>query len=200
MPDFFRSVVFVSLGHVVETIREKPPQGVLFLADFTCMFCLLTTLHPCADGLIHTPGDIIPSGKWLSVESPIAIFCLCLPSIFALVKKGIDDGPRALFLPSRRPLSAHSYTDRVTMLRQASDDGTAFDNANLYALNLRPPAMSTASNATASNATASGGYLSSNGSRKTAGATVHDPGVIHIQTEINIEMRSTWGDLIGVDI
>ena len=148
-----------------------------------------------ADELIHTLGDLVPSGKWLSVESPIAIFCLCLPSIFALVKKGVDDGPRALFLPSQRPLSVHSYTDRVTMLRQASDDGNAFDSTHLYALNLRQPAMSTASNATAS-----GGHLSSDGSRKTAGVTVDDPNVIHIQTEINIETRSTWGDLLGVNI
>ena len=81
------------------------------------------------------------------------------------------------------------------MLRQASDDGNAFDNNNVYALHLRQPAMNTASNATAS-----GGHSSSDGSRKITAATVHDPNVIHIQTEINIEMRSTWGDLIGVDI
>ena len=81
------------------------------------------------------------------------------------------------------------------MLRQASDDGYGFDNSNLYALPLRPPAISTASTATAS-----GGQSSSDGSRKTAGAIVHEPGVIHVQTDINIEMRSTWADLIGVDV
>ena len=81
------------------------------------------------------------------------------------------------------------------MLRQASDDGYTFDNTHLYALPLRAPAISTASNATAS-----GGYASSDGFHKTAGATEHEPGVIHVQTDINIEMRSTWADLIGVDV
>ena len=81
------------------------------------------------------------------------------------------------------------------MLRQASDDGYAFDNTNLYALALRAPGMSSASNATAS-----GGHSSSDGSRKTAGVTVCHPGAIHVQTEINVEMRSTWAGLIGVDI
>ena len=79
------------------------------------------------------------------------------------------------------------------MLRQASDDGYAFDNTHLYPL--RAPAMNTASNATAS-----GGYASSDGSRKTPGATEHGLGVIHVQTDINVEMRSTWADLIGVDV
>ena len=81
------------------------------------------------------------------------------------------------------------------MLRQASDDGYAFDNTNLYALPLRAPGMSTVSNVTAS-----GGHSSSDSSGKTAGAIVHEPGVIHVQTDINIEMRSTWVDLIGVDV
>ena len=145
--------------------------------------------------MLHPLDDIIPAGKWLGVESPIAILCLCLPSICALVKKGMDDGPRALFRPARRLSSLQSHTDRVTMLHQASDDGYAFDNTNLYALPLRPPVISSASNATAS-----GGYSSSDGSRKTAGVTVRDPRVIHVQTEINVELRPTWADLIGVDV
>ena len=81
------------------------------------------------------------------------------------------------------------------MLRQASDDGDTFDNTNLYALPLRPPAISSASNATAS-----GGYSSSDGSGKTAGVIVRDPRMIHVQTEINVEIRPTWADLIGVEI
>lgn len=125
----------------------------------------------------------------------MAILCLCLPSIFALIKKGIDDGPRALFWPPRRPLSMQSHTDRVTMLRQASDDGDGFDSTNLYALPTRTPGISAASNATASSA-----YSSPGGSRKTAGVTLADPNVIHVQTEISVETRPTWGNLIGVDI
>lgn len=131
----------------------------------------------------------------MSVESPIAIFCLCLPSIFALVKKGIDEGPRAIFLLSQRPLSVQSHADRMTILRQASDDGDRTDDTNLYALPLRVPGTSAAFNATAS-----GEYSSSDGSRKTVGVTGHDPNVIHVQTEISVETRSTWVDLIGVDL
>ena len=145
--------------------------------------------------MLHSLDDIIPTGQWLGAETPVAIVCLCLPSIFALVKKGMDGGPRALFWPSRRLSSVQSHTDRVTMLRQASNDGYAFNNTNLYALPLRAPAISTASNPTAS-----GGYASSDVSRKIAGVTEHDLGVIHVQTDINIEMRSTWADLIGVDV
>ena len=81
------------------------------------------------------------------------------------------------------------------MLRQASDDGETFDNTNLYALPLRRPGMTTASNATAS-----GEYSSWDGSRKTAGVTVRDPNRIHVQTEISVETRENWVDLIGVDI
>lgn len=145
--------------------------------------------------LLHTVGDVIPGGKWLGVESPIAIFCLCLPSIFALVKKGIDEGPRAILLLSRRPLSVQSHTDRMMILRQASDDGDRTDDTNLYSLPLRATGMSAAFNATAS-----GEYSSPDGSRKTVGVTVHEPNVIHVQTEISVETRSTWVDLIGVDI
>ena len=88
-----------------------------------------------------------------------------------------------------------SHTDRVTMLRQASDDGDTIDNTNLYALPQRGPGM-----CGASKATASGEYSSSGGSRRTVGVTIHDPHVIHVQTEISVETRSTWVDLIGVDI
>lgn len=194
MSDFF-SVVFVSLGRVIQHILEKPAHGP-FLADFTCMASLLSFYtHGFTDEFLHTPDDVIPGGKWLGVESPIAIFCLCLPSIFALVKKGIDDGPPAIFLLSRRRLSVQSHTDRVTILRQASDDGDMIDDRNLYALPRRAPGMSAASNATAF-----GEYSSSDASRKTVGVTVHDPHVIHVQTEISVETRSTWVDLIGVDI
>lgn len=82
------------------------------------------------------------------------------------------------------------------MLRQASDDGDAFDSTNLYALPLGTPVISAAPHATASRA-----YSSSGGSRsKNAGMTVSDPNVIHVQTEISVETRPTWVDLIGVNI
>lgn len=107
----------------------------------------------------------------------------------------MDEGPRALFFLSRRPLSLQSQNDRVTILRQASNDGDAIDNTNVYALPQTGPGMSTASNATAS-----GRYASSDGSHKTPAVTLHDPNVIHVQTEISVETRSTWVDLIGVDV
>ena len=194
MSDFFCSVVFVSLGRVIQHTLDKPAHGP-FLADFTCMFtCRQAFANGFTDELLHTLDDVVAGGKWLAVESPLAIFCLCLPSIFALVKRGIDDGPRGLF-PFTRPLSVQSYADRVTMLRQASDDGGVFDNTNLYALAPRAPGLGVASNTTAS-----GGKSSSDGSNKTTTVTVRDPNVIHIQTEISVETRSTWGDLLGVDI
>ena len=88
-----------------------------------------------------------------------------------------------------------SHTDRVTILRQASDDGDAFDNTDTYALAMSAPGMSTASNATAS-----GKHSSSDGSHKTGRVMVRDPNVIHVQTEISVETRSTWFDLIGVNV
>ena len=157
-----------------------------------CSTCRLSHTLGFNGESLNTLDDVIPGGKWLSVESPIAIFCLCLPSIFALVKKGIDDGPRVLFYLPRRSSSLQSHNDRVTILRQPSNDGD--DNTNLYALPLRGPGMSTASNAMAS------GYPYSDGSHKTAAVTLHDPNVIHVQTEISVETRSTWVDLVGVDI
>ncbi|KAL9122166.1 MAG: hypothetical protein Q9187_001281 [Circinaria calcarea] len=50
----------------------------------------------------------IPIHYWLSVEAPISILSICLPSIFFLIKRGVKNGPYSLF--SSREVSSASNT------------------------------------------------------------------------------------------
>ena len=40
--------------------------------------------------------EIVPNLYWLTVEGPISIVSVCLPSIFSLIKRGVHYGPYSL--------------------------------------------------------------------------------------------------------
>jgi len=46
--------------------------------------------------LIISIDEVIPILYWLTVEAPISIVSICLPSIFSLVKRGVHYGPYSL--------------------------------------------------------------------------------------------------------
>ncbi|MCJ1396737.1 hypothetical protein MMC18_009629, partial [Xylographa bjoerkii] len=167
------SVVIVSLGRVIQQAQANPGNAP-FLPDVTY--------------------DIIPGGKWLAVESPIAIFSLCLPSIFALVKRGISGGPRALF-PSRRAFDLASNTDRTGMLHaSATDVGTFHSMYNV------PRGRTSREDGIATNYHAMAvGEVAADGSLKARPASLRDS-VIHVRTDISIVTQPAWVDLTGVNI
>ena len=39
---------------------------------------------------------MVPITYWLSLEAPVSVISICLPSIFSFVKKGIQHGPYSL--------------------------------------------------------------------------------------------------------
>jgi len=43
------------------------------------------------------PDDIVPSVYWLSLEAPVSIVSICLPSMFSLARRGVYEGAYALF-------------------------------------------------------------------------------------------------------
>ena len=73
--------------------------------DLTCT-CFRLAFHrpveidvrePSADALSAMTDNTVSILYWLTVETPISIVSICLPTIFFLVKRGIDHGPRSLF-------------------------------------------------------------------------------------------------------
>lgn len=47
--------------------------------------------------ILHMIDQVVPIMNWLIVEPSISILSICLPSIFSLMKRGIEHGPGALF-------------------------------------------------------------------------------------------------------
>ena len=66
----------------------------------------LSALSRSTDFYFNAADNVIPIIYWLSVEAPISILSICLPSIFFLVKRGIQGGPYALLSSRERPLTS----------------------------------------------------------------------------------------------
>ena len=99
--DHSASVIAVSIGRLVAVSQV----GSKLDEDVTCTYFQLvfhspvqnTVRGPSADALLATTDNTVSILYWLTVETPISIVSICLPTIFFLVKRGIDHGPRSLF-------------------------------------------------------------------------------------------------------
>ena len=52
----------------------------------------------------------MPTSYWLAVEAPISVLSICLPSIFALVKRGVEHGPYSLITSRGVPVP---HSDKI---------------------------------------------------------------------------------------
>ncbi|QSZ30459.1 hypothetical protein DSL72_000013 [Monilinia vaccinii-corymbosi] len=58
----------------------------------------VVSLHLSGNGLQLDPTyESIPTLYWFIIEPALAIFSICLPSIFSLFKRGVNFGPKSLF-------------------------------------------------------------------------------------------------------
>ena len=53
----------------------------------------------------------MPTSYWLAVEAPISVLSICLPSIFALLKRGVEHGPYFLITSRNVPVS---HSDKIS--------------------------------------------------------------------------------------
>lgn len=118
-------------------------------------------------------------------ESPVAILSLSLPAIYALVRKGMKDGPHALFR-SRQTVSNIGGTMILrrgsTSMEPLKDDSSLPKHkvsAEYHAIAFGEPALDS--------------------SRKKGWIGTSDRG-IYVQTEIKIETEPKWLELTGVDV
>ena len=83
-------VIVISIGRTVVNLQ----QGDKLQKDITCRrnlphcsFVLMTWLQ----------GNFYDDATWIVSEGPVSIVSICLPCIFSFAKRGIVEGPGALF-------------------------------------------------------------------------------------------------------
>ncbi|KAM3064768.1 hypothetical protein ACMFMG_012081 [Clarireedia jacksonii] len=74
--------------------------------------------------------SLVEMGIWTSLEGPVALVSISLPSIFSLVLRGIKHGPHSLF-------TAKELTDPPSLLR--GNRGFAQLDNNFIEKNCKPP-------------------------------------------------------------
>ena len=82
--------------------------------------------------------NVVPIIYWLSVEAPISIVNICLPSIFFLIKRGVQYGPYSLLISKdvSTPSNTISHTWKIVTVptKGPRDDEEALAGNRIHAM------------------------------------------------------------------
>ncbi|KAF6239402.1 hypothetical protein HO173_002664 [Letharia columbiana] len=100
-------------------LQLPPLRKYLLLGVFVCGYCVIViSIGRLVADIKAGPAlvedftyNVVPITYWLSLEAPVSIVSICLPSIFSFIKRGIQGGPYSL-LTSKNEASLHFNEQR----------------------------------------------------------------------------------------